>query len=297
MQEKREEIYKQIKKRLADYRYRLGFLTLGTLIFAMLFILSLVPVVPAIIAGFLNLMYTHWIAPLYFSCISAFGALFWIFQRFVKKIEEKRGIALEERMYVYAYEASCHLREYLDPDHPIKSGKLKAERKVQRILTLFAGIVYPNAVLMRDETVQLWQLGKNLRMKLLPSMKKHRNLDDSRNIMENVNSSLTALVDYLSKPDLPSLVALNQRMMSLPETKERSASDYVKNTLLKRSNLRHVLVFSAAIAAAFLVAFVDLTYLGASLHEAFILWIGSSIALATLYVTYLGLTVRREQGT
>lgn len=296
MQENHEEIYKRIKKRLADYRYRSGFFTLGTMVFAVLLILSLFPLVPILIAGYFGLAYSDFAILLWFLCIGIFAVMFWIFQKVARSMEEKRGITLEERMYVHAYEALCHFREYFDPNHPIKSGKLKAERRVLSILTLLDGIRFPNTALIREEAVQLWQLRRNLRMKLLPSIKRFLNVNDP-NMTGNLHSLLIALVDYLSKPELLGLAALNKSMISLSEITERSIYDIFRSTLFKRSNMRHVMAFSIATAVALLISYVDLNYLGASPHDAFILWVGSTIALATLYVTYLGLTVRREQRT
>jgi len=295
LQESHEEIYKRVKKRLRDYRYLSGFLTLGTMAFALLFILSLFPLVPAILGAILSITYGDWVVWLWFLCIGVFGVLFWVFQRFAKKIEEKRGITLEEKMYVPAYEALCYLREYFDPDHPIIGSKLKAERRMRGILVLLGEIAFPNATIVKEEVAQLWQLSKNLRMKLIPSMRKHEGKDS--NIIGNVHLSLIALVDYLSKPELPSLVALNKGMASLPEKTERSIYEDVRTTFFKRSNLRHIAAFLVTGIAAWLIYFIDLNYFGSSLHEAYALGVVSLIALVTLYVTYLGLTKRRELRT
>jgi hypothetical protein len=178
LQESHEETYKQTKKRLREYRYRYGLVTAGLMIFTLLFILSLFPAVPVVIVGALGIIYSNLVVPLWLSCIMIFGVLTWMCQRFAKKIEEKRGITLEERMYVHAYEAFNHLREYIDRIHPIASGKLKAQRKVLRILTLLEEIKFPNTTLVREEAVQLWQLTENLRMRILPSIKKYTKTND-----------------------------------------------------------------------------------------------------------------------
>lgn len=296
LQESREETYKRIKKRLEDYRYLSNFLRFGAVTFAVLFVLSLFPLVPAFIVVILGISMTDWSMWFWFLCIGAFAVLFWIFQRFAKKIEEKRGITLEELMYVPAYEALCHVREYLDPSHPIVRGKLKAERRVRDILTLLEEISFPVATLIREEITQLFQLGKNLRMRLLPSMKKYLSGSDSK-IKGNVLSLLGALTDYLSKPELSSLVELNKNMMCLPEITERSIYESLRSTLVKRSILRHTLVFSIIGVVALLISYVDLNYIGASQQDAFNLGVTSFIALVTMYLTYLGLTMRREPRT
>jgi len=296
LQESREETYNRIKKRIKFYRYRFGFFAVGTLVFGLLLILSVFPLVPIAIASLLDILYSNWTLPLWFSCIGIFAVLLWIFQRFAKKIKEESGITLEEEMYVHAYEALCHLREYSDPNHPIIGGKSKAERRVSDILTLLGNTEVPNATLIREEVAQLWQLRENLRTRLLPSIKKYPKGIDS-GTWNNAISSLNVLIDYLSKPELPSLVALNKKMTSLPEITEISIYDFFRSALLKRSNLRHVMAFSVASVVAMLISYVDLNYLDASHHDAFTLGVSSFIALVTLYVTYLGLTVRREQRT
>jgi hypothetical protein len=83
----------------------------------------------------------------------------------------------------------------------------------------------------------------------------------------------------------------------LPEITERSIYVDVRSAFFKRSNLRHVVAFSIAGITALIISYVGLNYFGASLYEAYTLGIGSLIALVTLYVTYLGLTVRRESRT
>jgi hypothetical protein len=284
-EERRKETYDRIKKRLGEYRYRSALLTLGTLAFALLFVFSLFPLVPVIIAIALGLTYSVWTVPLWFLCIGIFGALFWVFQRVTKMTEEKRGVTLEEKMYIPAYEALCYFREYFDPNHPIKGSKLKAERRMEKILTLLGESTLPNVIIIREEAVQLWQLWKNLKMRLIPSMEKNNG---------SIDSSLVRLVDYLSKPELTSLVRLNEMMLSLSEINERNIYLDFRRALLKSSNLRHMEIVLVTSITALLIYYTDLNYFGANLHEAFALGIGSLIALMTLYVTYLALTKRRE---
>jgi hypothetical protein len=287
-EERRKETYERIKKRLGEYRYRSALLKLGALASAFLFIFSLFPIVPISIIDILGLDMYSWSVPLWFLCIGVFIVLFWIFQRLSRKIEEKRGITLEEEMYVPAYETLCHFREYSDPNHPIIGSKLKAERRMQRILTLLGEIALPNVTIVREEAVQLWQLRNNLKTRLIPLMRKHNG---------NVHSSLIALVDYLSRPELPSLVTLNITMASLPEITEKNIYLDIISAFFKSSNLRHIGAVLAAGITALLIYYIDLNYFGASSHEAYALGVGSSIALVTLYVTYLGLTKRRELRT
>jgi hypothetical protein len=284
-EERRKETYERIKKRLGDYRYRSAFLTLGAMVCALLFILSLFPLVPGFIITILGLDMYSWTVPLWFLCIGVFGVLFWIFQRFSRKIEEKRGITLEEKMYVLAYEALCHFKEYSDPNHPIIGSKLKAERRMQRILTLLEEIALPNVTIVKEEAVQLWQLQNNLRTRLIPSLRKYNG---------NVHSLLIALVDYLSRPELPSLVALNKTMVSLPEIVERSIYLDVRSAFFKRSNLRHTTVFSVFAIFASFVYYVDINYFGAPTDVAFGLGLMFWVGMAAIYVTYLGLTMRKE---
>jgi len=287
-EERRKETYEQIKKRLGEYRYRSALLKLGALASAFLFIFSLFPIVPISIINILGLDMYSWSVPLWFLCIGVFIVLFLIFQRLSRKIEEKRGITLEEEMYVLAYEVLCHFEEYSDPNHPIIGSRLKAERRMQHILNLLGEIEFPNVSIVREEAIQLWHLRNNLKKKLIPLMRKSDG---------NVHSLLIALVDYLSRPILPSLVMLNTMMTSLPEIRERSIFLDVISAFFKSSNLRHMEIVLVSGIAALLIYYMDLNYFNASLHEAFALGIVSLIALITLYVTYLGLTMRKGPRT
>jgi uncharacterized membrane protein (GlpM family) len=287
-EERRKETYERIKKRLGDYRYRSAFLTLGAVVCALLFIFSLFPLVPAFIAASLGLAQYDWSILLWFACIAVFGVLFWIFQRFSRKIEEKRGITLEEKMYVPAYEALCHFREYSFPNHPIRGSKLKAERRMQYILTLLGEIALPNVTIVREEAIQLWQLGNNLKTRLIPSMRRDNG---------NVHSLLIALVDYLSRPELPSLTALNKTIAPLPEIVERNIYLDARSAFFKRSNLRHTVVFSVFAIFGWFVYYVDINYLGATMSAAFQLGLMSLLGIAAIYVAYLGLTTRKELRT
>lgn len=290
-EEKRKDTYERIRKRLKDYRWRSGFFTAGAGIWAVLFVLSLFPLVPVLIVAALGLAMYDWSITLWFLCIGVFGVLFWIFQRFAKKIEGKRGITLEERMYVPAYEAICYLREYTDPDHPVLGSRLKSVRRLQNILVLLGEVSFPDVSIVREEKVQLMQLWRNLGTRLIPSIEKRINRNDS-SILGNVHSSLIALIDYLSEPKLNSLVTLNQTMASLPEIIERSIYMDFRSTLFRRTNMRHAIAFSVAAFAASLIAYIDLNYVGGSPHDAYTFGITSFIAFVALYVTYLGLTRR-----
>lgn len=285
---RRKETYERTKKRLGEYRYRSALLKLGALASAFLFIFSLFPMVPIAIIAILGLDMYSWSIPLWFLCMGVFIVLFWIFQRLSRKIEEKRGITLEEEMYVLAYEALCHFREYSDPNHPIKGSRLKAERRIQRVLTSLGEIAFPNITIVREEAGQIWQLRNNLRTRLIPSLRKHNG---------NVHSSLTTLVDYLSRPELPSLVALNKTMEFLPEIVERSIYLDFRSALFKRSNLRHTTVFSVFAIFAWFVYYLDINYFGASTDAAFALGLTFWVGIAAIYVAYLGLTIHKEQRT
>jgi len=288
-EEKRKETYERIKKRLEDYRYRSALLQLGTMGSAVLLILSVFPIVPILVMAFLPFyMSGNWLVPLWFTCIGVFFVLFWLFQRFSMKIEQKRGITLEEKMYVPAYEALCHFKEYSDPDHPIMGSKLKAERRMRYILTLLAGIALPNVTIVREEAIQLWQLWNNLKTRLTPSMRRDNG---------NVHSLLVALVDYLSKPELASLVALNIKLVSLPEIVERDIYLDVRSAFFKRSNLRHITMFSVFAIFGWFVYYIDINYFSAPTDTAFGLGLTFWLGIAAIYVTYLGLTARRELRT
>lgn len=292
-QKQREDTYKKIKNRIEDKRYLSAFLTMGTVALAVLLVLSLFPLVPIIIAALTGLAPTSLtIVYLWFFCIFLFGGLFWIFQRFDQKIEVKRGITLEERMYVKAYESMCLIRERLDPDHPVLGSGSKAVRRLIEIVYLLESVGFPNAVLVREQANQFWHLRNNLKTRLIPSISKALNMNDSK-LMETIFSAITDFLDYLLRPQLVDLASLNQKMLVFPESKDRSISEDIKALLLRRSNLRHVMAFSTCAVISLLIFYVD-SYLGASQSEAFTLGIGSIIALVTLYVTYLGLTKRKE---
>lgn len=287
-EERRKEYYDQIKRRLCEYRYRSALLNFGALASAFLFIFSFIPIVPIFIINILGLVMYSWGAPLWFLCIGVFLASFWICQRFSRKIEEKRGVTLEERMYISAYEALCYFKEYSDPKHPIKSGRFKAERRIQSILTLLGQITFPNLAIVTEESVQYGQLHINLRTRLLPLLRRNNG---------NTHTLLTTLVDYFSKPELSSLVDLNKTIGFLPEIKERNIYLYLRSAFLKRSNLRHIGIALGSSLVALLIYHLDLNYFGASLPDAFALGIGSLLALIAMYITYLVGTIRKEQRT
>ena len=98
------------------------------------------------------------------------------------------------------------------------------------------------------------------------------------------------LVDYFSKPKLDALILLNSSLSSLPESEEKGISHHITDVVLKRSNARHVLIFSGVTVASFLASYVDFYYLMASASDAFTLGIGTCIGLVAVYVAYLGLT-------
>jgi hypothetical protein len=284
-QENHEKIYIRIKKRLMDYKYHSFFYGLMTMVFAVFFTFSLIPFVPVIIAAILNIPpSSSWIIVLWFLCVVIFGVLFWIFQRLSRRIEEKYGITLEEKMYVLAYQALCYLKESLDPDHPIIGSKSKAERQVQRILTLLGQITIPKVTILKEESVQLLHMWNNLRNRLIPLMRRNP---------ENAVSLLDALLDYLSRPELPRLVMLNRTMESIPEIVERNIYLDVKNALIKRSNLRHITMFALFTLVAFVIYNVHQIYFNASADSAFQLCLMLWIGLVGIYVSYLGLTKRK----
>jgi hypothetical protein len=295
VQESNEETYKRIKKRLGDYRYRSAFLSWGTLAFVVLFIFSLVPIVPAIIIGSLGLLNTDWVLVSWFLCAVVFGGLFWIFQKFAGIIQAKRGILLEERMYVYAYEALHFLKEYSVPNHPVLSGKSNAIRQLRNIDYLLESTRFPYVSIIGDEVGQVWLLRENLKHRLRPSIK-NLQLNDAKG-MQATFSAVTELVGYLSKPTLSGLVALNRTMVSLPTVTKKGILEDFMSVILRRSNLRHVAVLSIFAAFAWVVSYVDLNQLGATSSAAFEFGLMFLLTIAAIYVAYLALSVRKEQRT
>jgi hypothetical protein len=289
VQESQEEIYKRTKKRLADYKFRSFIYEFGALVLGALFMFSFIPVVPLVIGISLQippadpLLYVLW-----FVCAVVFGVSFWNVQRLSKKIEEKYGVTFEERMYVPAYEALFFLKESSDPNHPVMSSKLKAERRIQSILTLFGQITISNVALLHEERVQLWHLWNNLRTRLLPLIRRN----DTK-----AHPLLIALVDYLSRPELPRLKELNTTMASIPEMAERNIFLYIRTALLRRSNLRHIIVLGVFALIATGVYYVHRTYFDAPPATAFQLGLMFGVGLAGIYVGYLGLTKRKGTGT
>jgi hypothetical protein len=105
------------------------------------------------------------------------------------------------------------------------------------------------------------------------------------------------MLDYLSKPQLGGLVALNEIMSSLPQVTEKNVFGYFKDTLLKQSSLRHTVVFSVFAIFACLAYYVDINYFDATMNAGFEFGLMFFLGLLAIYVTYLGLTVRRDQRT
>lgn len=292
LQKNREETYKRIKKRLREYTYKSGFLTMGTTLFGALFIFSLIPVVPAIVISYLRLSFSDWALVSWFLFAAVFGALFWLFQRLGGNNEVKLAMTLEEKMYVPAYEALCAAEEFLDPHHSVLSSKTKATARLQRIDALMLSTGLPFSIsIMGDAVSQMRQLRRNLKHRLRPAIRNMRQGD------QVVSPILGELVDYLSKPTMPMLVALNSKIAPLPEYTERGLYEVFASSILRRSNLRHTGVFSIFGIFSLFVYFMDINYFGATKDTAFGLGLMFFLGIAAIYVTYLSLTVRREQGT
>lgn len=296
-EEKRKVTYERIKKRLGDHRYLSAFLAIGEMVSAALFVFSLFPLVPVIVLSLLGpSANSSWIVPLWFICIGVFSVLFWLFQRFYKKVEQKRGITLEERIYVLAYESLRSLNEYLDPEHPISGSGSKAVRRLRDVDSVFGSTGFPYMSLIGEAASQMGQLRGNLETRLIPAISRSLDRTDTRSA-EDARSILVALLDYLSKPQLPELVALNKRMSSLPQVTEKNVSRYFKDALLKRSNLRHAVVFSIFAVFASMAYYVDINYLDAPTYTGFEFGLMFFAGLVGIYVTYLGVTGRRDQRT
>jgi hypothetical protein len=282
-----QELYTKIKKRLDDYRYRSHFAKFSTLSFALLLILSLFPIVPIVIVSILgypasssSVIMVSW-----FGCIFSFGILFAISERISKRIEQKRGITLEEKLFAKAYEALCCLNEFFDTSHPVLSGKKKAIRKLWDIVYAIGNTSFPYSILVADEAFNLYTLSSNLSQKLIPQLEKSNTIP-----MEKIISSIESVVNYFSAPRLPSLIDLNQSFLELPLIPDRSVSKKVITSIAKPSNSRHVLAFGSMAIITLLITYVGITFIGVNLQESYILAIGSMIGLVAIYVTYLGLT-------
>ena len=285
-----EATYKKVKKRIQEYKTR-NFLTkLGSFVFAVLTIVSFVPLVPIFLVTYF-LIPSILLVPIWIICVILFGWMFSVFQKYDRKIEENFGITLEEKMFVSAYEALCFLREYLDPEHPILGSKMKVVRRLKDIDYLLNSTELPNFTIINQETNQLNQLETNLRNRLVPSIAKiQKNNPDAK---EKSVQIIALLVDYLIKPKLDILTLLNGNLASLPESKEKGVFGYVSNAVLKRSNARHIFVFSGIAVVSFLASYVDFYYLAASASDAFALGVGSCIGIIAVYAAYLALIGRK----
>ena len=121
----------------------------------------------------------------------------------------------------------------------------------------------------------------------MPSIIKiQRNNPDAN---ERISSIIASLVDYLIKPKIDVLTLLNDNLAKLPEDKEKSASHFVTDAVLKRSNALHTFVFSGIVAISFLASYVDFYYLAARASDAFALGVGSCIGIVAVYAAYLAL--------
>lgn len=150
----------------------------------------------------------------------------------------------------------------------------------------------PNIAIINEEATQLRLLKINVRNRLIPSIKEIQK--NNLKTIEIIYSTIDGLIDYLSKPKLGSLVSLNSFFESLPESVgKKGLFNRIEDAVLKRSNLRHVFVLSGVAVISIFVSYVDINYLAATAQGAFTLGVGSFIGIAAIYVTYLGLTVRR----
>lgn len=290
---KHRDTYNHIKKRLKDYRYRYIIFTTGTVISFLALILSVLPFVPVAIVTALGLS-IEWNLIMWVVSIVGFSLVFLIFQRLVRNTLEKRGITLEEKMYIPAYESLINFREYTDPNHPIQSGKPKAVSKLRSISVLIEEVGFPYIEIVREERLQLSQLWRNLRTRLIPSIEKRINGDDPETL-RYANSSLIALLEYLSEPELDRLKTLNQTMEFLPETQERNIFLDFKTMVFRRTNLRHAIVFFVIALATSFIACIDLNIVGGDLNAAYTLGITSFLAMTAIYVAYLGLSTPRTR--
>ena len=221
-----------------------------------------------------------------------FGVLFWLFQKGSKKNARKYNVTLEEKAFVLAYEALRFLKEYFDKDHPILGSKRRAINRLGQISYLFGSTGLPSVYIIREQAIQLRELRINLRSRLVPSVRSVR-LEDSKTI-ENIYSTMNNLLVYLSKPTLDNLKDFNTQMLPVTENLEKSFVLDFASTVFRRSNLRHVIVFSFSVVSSFIVYYSDITFFGAIDSSAFELSLMFLVGIVAIYVTYLGLSVRKE---
>jgi hypothetical protein len=288
-------LYDQIKKRISDYRLTHGFLVFCTFICAILFVFSLLPLVPVAIFDFIGLTTTSAANSILFLifwvvCVVILGYLFSRLNKKTLRVEEKYGITLEERLYLRAYESMKFLEQYLDPKHPIASSKMKAVRKLTDIDYLLDSSQWriPNIYVLSEEAQQMKDFKRNLERKLIPAIKKSRGEKD-KEILDTSRATLRAMVEHLARPELVKLQLLNDGMSSLPEITERGIYVRVKTTISQPSNLKHILAIGLAAILSFAAAYADIVIFSATEHDAYALGIYSLIGIVGVYATFVAL--------
>jgi hypothetical protein len=199
-----KDIYDQIKKRVAEYNVRYALAVLLSLASAIFFIFSIVPLIPYAIA-----LYFGWdIVIVWLVCVSTSILAFSQSSKLVHTLNAKYGITLEEKMFLRAYESLKFLEEYLDPQHPIMSSRMKAVRKLERIYDLLDSTEWslPNVSIVREQAGQLAALQANLKKRLMPAIENIApNREKDRATSETSRLALQALVEYLTQPELEGL--------------------------------------------------------------------------------------------
>ena len=281
-----KDTYDQIKTRVAEYNVRHTLAVLLSFAFAMFFIFSILPLIPFFIA----LYFGFDIVFVWLSCLVISSLAFWQSGKLIRKLNVKYGVTLEEKMFLRAYESLKFLEEYLDPQHPIVGSKIKAVRKLERICDLLDSTEWslPNVSIVQEQAVQLAALWANLKKRLIPSIENiSPNRDEIFAALEPSRLVLQALVEYLTQPRLDGLASVNNQMLSLTETTQKSVFLQIKGLITKPSILKRILVISSAPAFAVAASYTDLVYFDAKPSDAFNVGIAVIIGIFAIYVTYL----------
>jgi len=281
--EKANVTYERIKKRVSTYKKASYIFQALQFILAMLFIFSLVPIIPAA----LDLLFDTSLLILWWPiCLVAFGILLYISNRVYNQILSTRRITLEEMLYVIAFETLKLLDEYLDSVHPVAGSKNKAVRKLQSMSYLLESTDWqiPNISILKDGAEPIMEFRNNLITRLTPSI---RGKDKGK--IEKAYSALKLFLDFLAQPQISGLIKTNKELDQLPPVSQRG----ILSSILMRPMAKNLLAFSFITAIAVVVYCVDIFYMNPTPHEALSLFVATFIGGAGVYVTYLTLKSRK----
>ncbi len=281
--------YGQIKKRVAEYNIRYVLAVFTSFILTILFVFSLLPLIPFAIALYFGFDVRYvWVI-----CLMIFGLAFWLSSKLIRKINLKYGITLEEKMFLRAYESLKFLEEYLNPSHPIRSSRMKAGRKLERIYDLLQLNEWsiPNISIMREEREALATFQSNLKKQLIPAIEKTSKGDDKdKKNLETSLSLLLGLIEYTIHPHLDGLKKVNENMHLLDVKAERDILRSIRLGIWRPSNWKYLLVLFSVIAAGVVAYLLDLNYFGAKPSEAFSILIMVFLGIITIFAAYFGAT-------